>query len=150
MDINQFTSSSVSISWTESSSDCVTGYRYNVSSEDIQILDTTSNSPVTVGGLVPSYDLYYVVINSFDTANRNSSDSDPECVYFNGEHVHTILYTCHIKCVIIIILFIPVVPPPVDSVNVTNTSVSDTEVEVVVTWEPVEYVSVHYKAINDE
>ena len=35
-----------------------------------------------------------------------------------------------------------IVPPPVDSVNVTNTSVSDTEVEVVVTWKPVEYVSV--------
>ena len=92
VDINQFTSSSVSISWTESSSDCVTGYRYNVSSEDTQILDTTSNSPVTVEGLVPSYGLYYVVINSFDAANRNSSDSDTECVYFNGEHVHTILY----------------------------------------------------------
>ena len=87
-----FTSSSVSISWTESSSDCVTGYRYNVSLEDHQILNTTSNSPVTVEGLVPSYDLYYVVINSFDTANRNSSDSDPECVYFNGEHVHTIIH----------------------------------------------------------
>ena len=93
VDINQFTSSSVSISWTESSSDCVTGYRYNVSSEDNQsILDTTSNSPVTVEGLVPSFHLYYVVINSFDTANRNSSDSDPECLYFNGEHVHTIVH----------------------------------------------------------
>ena len=89
VDINQFTSSSVSISWTESSSDCVTGYRYNVSSEENQILDTTSNSPVTVD---PSYDLYYVVINSFDTANRNSSDSDTECIYFNGERVHTIIH----------------------------------------------------------
>ena len=48
------------------------------------------------------------------------------------------------------ILFIIVVPPSVDSVNVTITSVSDTEVEVVVTWEPVEYVSVHYKTINNE
>ena len=94
VDINQFTSSSVNISWTESSSDCVTGYRYNVSSEDNQsILDTTSTSPVTVEGLVPSYDLYYVVINSFDTANRNSSDSDPECIYFNGEHNYTYNYT---------------------------------------------------------
>ena len=93
VDINQFTSSSVNISWTESSSDCVTGYRYNVSSEDNQsILDTTSNSPITVEGLVPSYDLYYVVINSFDAANRNSSDSDSECIYFNGEHVHTIIH----------------------------------------------------------
>ena len=92
VDINQFTSSSVSISWTESSSDCVTGYRYNVSSEDHQILDTTSNSPVTVEGLDPSDDLYYVVINSFDTANRNSSDSDTVCLYFNGEHVQKILY----------------------------------------------------------
>ena len=128
MDINQFTSSSVSISWTESSSDCVTGYRYNVSSGN-QVLDTTSNSPVTVEGLDPSYDLYYVVINSFDTANRNSSDSDPECVYFNGEHVHTIIHLSYT----VIILFILVVPPPVDSVNVTNTSVSETEVEVVVT-----------------
>ena len=88
VEINQFTSSSVSISWTESSSDCVTGYRYNVSSEDTQILDTTSNSPVTVEGLVPSYGLYYIVINSFDTANRN----DTECLYFNGEHVQKILY----------------------------------------------------------
>ena len=36
-----------------------------------------------------------------------------------------------------------IVPPPVDSVSVTITSVSDTEVEIVVTWEPsVEYVSV--------
>ena len=61
--------------------------------------------------------------------------------------VYIQLYTCHIKCVI---LFILVVPPPVDSVSVTNTSVSDTEVEVVVTWEPVEYVSVQYKAINNE
>ena len=139
MDIDQFTSSSVSISWTESSSDCVTGYRYNVSSEDTQILNTTSNSPVTVGGLVPSYDLYYVVINSFDAANRNSIDSDTVCLYFNGEHVHKII---HLQCVIIVTLFILVVPPPVDSVIATNTSVSDTEVEVVVTWEPVEYVSV--------
>ena len=49
------------------------------------------------------------------------------------------------------ILFILVVPPPVnDSIIATNTSVSDTEVEVVVTWEPVEYVSVHYKTINNE
>ena len=144
LNINQF--SSVSISWTESSSDCVTGYRYNVSSEDHQILNTTSNSPVTVEGLVPSYDLYYVVINSFDAANRNSSDSDTECVYFNGEHVHTII---HLPYQVIMILFILVVPPPVnDSVSVTNTSVSDTEVEVVVTWEPVEYVSVHYKIMS--
>ena len=45
VDINQFTSSSVSISWTKSSSDCVTGYRYNVSSVNNQVLDTTSNSP---------------------------------------------------------------------------------------------------------
>ena len=58
------------------------------------------------------------------------------------------LCTCHIKCMI---LFILVVPPPVnDSVIATNTSVSDTEVEVVVTWEPVEYVSAHYKTINNE
>ena len=40
-----------------------------------------------------------------------------------------------------LITFISVAPPPVDSVDATNTSVSDTEVEVVVTWEPVQYVS---------
>ncbi len=42
-----------------------------------------------------------------------------------------------------LITFICIVPLPVDSVNATSTSVSDTEVEVVVTWKPVEYVSVH-------
>ena len=82
VEINQFTSSSVNISWTVLLSDCVTGYRYK--SEDSQILNTTSNSPVTVEDLVPSDVLYYVVINSFDTANRYSSDSDTVCFYFNG------------------------------------------------------------------
>ena len=43
---------------------------------------------------------------------------------------------------------ISIVPPPVDSVIATNTSVSDTEVEVVVTWEPVEYVSVYFMSFN--
>ena len=71
-------------------------------------------------------------------------------VYILMVSMYIQLYTSHTKCVIIVILFILVVPPPVDSVSVTNTSVSDTEVEVVVTWEPVEYVSVHYKAIKDE
>ena len=41
-------------------------------------------------------------------------------------------------------MYILVVPPPVDSVNATDTSVFDTEAEVVVTWEPVEYVSVYF------
>ena len=42
----------------------------------------------------------------------------------------------------LVFLFNLVVPPPVDSVSVTNTSVSDTEVNVIVAWEPAEYVSI--------
>ena len=46
------------------------------------------------GGLVPSDDQYCVVVTATDTANRNSSDSDPACFIFNGElstNVGTIL-----------------------------------------------------------
>ena len=82
-----FTSSSVSISWTESSSDCVTGYRYNVSSTATTIVQSTSDpavTTVTVEGLVPSDDQYCVVVTTIDTANRYSSDSDTVCLYYNG------------------------------------------------------------------
>ena len=88
VDINQFTSSSVSISWTESSSDCVTGYRYNVSSTATTIVQSTSDpavTTVTVEGLVPSDDQYCVVVTTIDTANRYSSDSDTVCLYYNCE-----------------------------------------------------------------
>ena len=81
-----FTNSSVNISWTESSSPCVTSYRYNVSSTAIEeniIMETSSNS-VMVEGLVPSDDQYCVVVTAIDTANRNSSGSDPSCFIFNG------------------------------------------------------------------
>ena len=84
-----FTSSSVSISWTESSSDCVTGYRYNVSSTaTTPIVESTSDpavTTVTVEGLVPSDDQYCVVVTTIDTANRYSNDSDTVCLYYNGE-----------------------------------------------------------------
>ena len=83
-----FTSSSVSISWTESSSDCVTGYRYNVSSTATTIVQSFSDpavTTVTVEGLIPSDDQYCVVVTTIDTANRYSSDSDTVCLYFNGE-----------------------------------------------------------------
>ena len=84
-----FTSTSVNISWTESSSPCVTGYRYNVSSaaiEDNIIMEFNStDSTVVIEGLVPSDDQYCVVVTATDTANRNSSDSDPACFIFNGE-----------------------------------------------------------------
>ena len=82
-----FTSSSVSISWTESSSDCVTGYRYNVSTATT-IVQSTSDpavTTVTVEGLVPSDDQYCVVVTTIDTANRYSSDSDTVCLYYNGK-----------------------------------------------------------------
>ena len=79
-----FTSSSVSISWTESNSSCVTGY--NVSSVLLQSI-TTSDTTVTVEGLVPSDDQYCIVVTTIDTANRSSSDSDPVCFVFNSELV---------------------------------------------------------------
>ena len=85
--IHTFTNSSVSISWTESSSDCVTGYRYNVSSTATTIVQSTSDpavTTVTVEGLVPSDDQYCVVVTTIDTANRHSNDSDTVCLYFNG------------------------------------------------------------------
>ena len=83
-----FTISSVSISWTESSSDCVTGYRYNVSSTATTIVQSFSDpavTTVTVEGLIPSDDQYCVVVTTIDTANRYSSDSEIVCLYFNGE-----------------------------------------------------------------
>ena len=82
-----FTSSSVSISWTDPSSDCVTGYRYNVSSTTTTIVQSTSDpavTTVTVEGLVPSDDQYCVVVTTIDTANRYSIDSDTVCLYYNG------------------------------------------------------------------
>ena len=85
-----FTSSSVNISWTESSSDCVTGYRYNVSSTATTIVQSTSDpavTTVTVEGLVPSDDQYCVVVTTIDTANRYSSDSDTVCLYYNGRYI---------------------------------------------------------------
>ena len=66
-----FTSSSVNISWTESSSPCVTEYRYTVSSTTINST-TTSNSAV-LEGLVPSDDPYCVTVAAVDTANRTNS-----------------------------------------------------------------------------
>ena len=81
-----FTSSSVNISWTESSSPCVTEYRYTVSSTTINST-TTSNSAV-LEGLVPSDDPYCVTVAAVDTADRTNS-SDPVCFIFNGkENVH--------------------------------------------------------------
>lgn len=86
-----FTSSSVNISWTESSSSsssCFKGYRYNVSSTAIEeniIMETTSNS-VMVEGLVPSDDQYCVVVTAIDTANRTSNGTDPSCFIFSGEY----------------------------------------------------------------
>ena len=79
-----FTSSSVSISWNESDSSCVTGY--NVSSVLLQSI-TTSDTTVTVEGLVPSNNQYCIVVTTIDTANRSSSDSDPVCFVFNSESV---------------------------------------------------------------
>ena len=83
-----FTSSSVNISWTESSSPCVTNYRYNVSSTTIDST-TTSNSTV-LEGLVPSDDTLCVEVATVDTANRTNS-SDPVCFVINGR-VHTALF----------------------------------------------------------
>ena len=83
-----FSSSSVSISWTDSSSDCVNGYRYNITSAATTIVQSTSDhavTTVTVEGLVPSDDQYCVVVTTIDTANRYSSDSDTVCLYYNGE-----------------------------------------------------------------
>ena len=87
-----FTNSSVNISWTESSSPCVTSYRYNVSSTAIEeniIMETSSNS-VMVEGLVPSDDQYCVVVTAIDTANRNSSGSDPSYFIFNSKY-HSVM-----------------------------------------------------------
>ena len=85
-----FTSASVSISWAQPPPDCVTGYRYTVSSaanEDDIIMEfnSTDSAVVIEGGLVPSDDQYCVVVTAIDTANRNSNDSDPACFIFNGE-----------------------------------------------------------------
>ena len=79
---------SVSPGRTESSSDCVTGYRYNVSSTATTIVQSTSDpavTTVTVEGLVPSDDQYCVVVTTIDTANRYSNDSDTVCLIFDSE-----------------------------------------------------------------
>ena len=81
-----FTSSSVSISWTESSSDCVTGYRYNVSSTATTIVQSISDPAVTtvtvtVEGLVPSDDQYCVVV----TAISSGESTSPSCFIFNSK-----------------------------------------------------------------
>ena len=94
-----FTSSSVSISWTESSSDCVTGYRYNVSSTATTIVQSTSDpavTTVTVEGLVPSDDQYCVVVTTIDTANRENSSNDSSCILFNGNS-HVMFALCHVN-----------------------------------------------------
>ncbi len=76
-----FTNSSVNISWTESSSPCVTHYRYNVSSTTIDST-TTSNSTV-LDGLVLSDVVHCIEVAIVDTANITNS-SDPVCFVFNG------------------------------------------------------------------
>ena len=83
-----FTNSSVNISWTESSSPCVTNYRYNVSSTTIDGT-TTSNSTV-LEGLIPSNDTLCVEVATVDTANRTNS-SDPVCFVINGKHLLSII-----------------------------------------------------------
>ncbi len=79
-----FTSSSVNISWTESSSPCVTNYRYNVSSTTIN--GTTTSNSVVLEGLVPSDDTLCVEVATVDTADRTNS-SDPVCFVFNGNYI---------------------------------------------------------------
>ncbi len=79
-----FTSSSVNISWTESSSLCITNYRYNVSSTTID--DTTTSNSVVLEGLVPCNDTLCVIVTAIDTADRTNS-SDPICFVINGKHI---------------------------------------------------------------
>ena len=128
-----FTSSSVNISWTESSSPCVTNYRYNVSSTTIDST-TTSNSTV-LEGLVPSNDTLCVIVATIDTASRTNS-SDPVCFVINGKYIllcfsitETILY------------YISIVPPAVDMLTITKgtDTCTCTSLEIDVEWDELDF-----------
>ncbi len=127
-----FTNSSVNISWTESSSPCVTNYRYNVSSTTIDGT-TTSNSTV-LEGLIPSNDTLCVEVATVDTANRTNSSDPAICFVFNGKHLLSITRTINIYC-----NYTSVVPPAVDMLTATNGTMADTSLEVDVEWEEVDF-----------
>ena len=81
VDPDSYTSSSVSISWTESSSGFDTIFSYNVSlTNTIDGAATTSNKTV-LGDLVPSDDPYRVTVTAIDYTTRTSDES---CFLFNG------------------------------------------------------------------
>ena len=82
VDPDSYTSSSVSISWTESPSVCDTTFSYNVSSTNTNDGTTTSNNAV-LGDLVPSDDPYGVIVTATDYTTRTSDES---CFLFNGEN----------------------------------------------------------------
>ena len=109
-----------------SSSNCVTGYRYNVSSTIVQSTSDPAVTTVTVEGLVPSDDQYCVVVTTIDTANRYSSDSDTVCLYFNSKLRMIDLFE-------IIFLSLPVPPQPVITCisNVTESATTDS---ITVQW----------------
>ena len=113
-----------------SSSDCVNGYRYNVSSTATTIVQSTSDpavTTVTVEGLVPSDDQYCVIVITIDIANGSSNDSDTVCFYFNGMRI-IIYYTNNIN-----ILHIIVPPQPVIT-SISNVAESVTTDSIIVHW----------------